>query len=123
MTSLSSEKCVACRHNSRRVSKIEIEQLKSQIPEWNLLDDNDILKLNRTFKFQNYGAAAKFTWNVAMISEEEGHHPQIILEWGNVRIAWWTHLIKGLHRNDFLMAAKTDKILAQISENCGIIPM
>ena len=123
MTSLSSEKCVACRQNSRRVSQIEIEQLKSQIPEWNLLDDNGILKLIRTFKFLNYGAGTKFTWNVAMISEDEGHHPKIILEWGYVRIDWWTHKIKGLHRNDFLMAAKTDKIFAELNGNCDIIRM
>ena len=114
MTSLSSEKCVACRQNSRRVSQIEIEQLKSQIPEWNLLDDNDILKLNRTFKFQNYGAAAKFTWNVAMISEEEVHHPQIILEWGHVRIAWWTHTIKGLHRTIFSWLQRLMKSLPNL---------
>jgi 4a-hydroxytetrahydrobiopterin dehydratase len=51
-----------------------------------------------------------FTNRVAVIAEEQGHHPLIVTEWGRVAVQWWTHKIKGLHRNDFIMAAKTDEI-------------
>jgi 4a-hydroxytetrahydrobiopterin dehydratase len=53
----------------------------------------------------------KADMQVGQIAEEEGHHPSILTEWGRVTVTWWTHKIKGLHRNDFIMAAKTDRLL------------
>ena len=63
---------------------------------------------NRTFKFSNFGDAMSFTQAVGSAADSEGHHPRIITEWGKVRVTWWTHKIRNLHRNDFIMAAKTD---------------
>lgn len=58
------------------------------------------------FKFKDFAEALAFTNKVGQIAEEEGHHPSILTEWGGVTVTWWTHKIKGLHRNDFIMAAK-----------------
>ncbi len=67
-------------------------------------------RLERVFKFQNFAKALAFTDKVGKIAEEEGHHPAILTEWGRVTVTWWTHKIKGLHRNDFIMAAKTGRV-------------
>ncbi|KAK0526141.1 hypothetical protein OC835_005394 [Tilletia horrida] len=68
--------------------------------------------LERTFLFRNFRHALAFTNAVGEVAEKEGHHPALLTEWGSVRVAWWTHVIGGLHRNDFIMAAKTDAVFA-----------
>jgi 4a-hydroxytetrahydrobiopterin dehydratase len=67
-------------------------------------------RLRRTFRFDGWLPAVDFTNRVAALADSEGHHPMIRLEWGKVVVSWWTHAIKGLHRNDFIMAAKTDQL-------------
>ena len=68
------------------------------------------LKLAKVFNFDNYLQALDFAKAVALLAEEEDHHPKIVLEWGRVEVHWWSHKIKGLHKNDFICAAKTDQI-------------
>ena len=70
-----------------------------------------VKRLERVFKLKNFVEAIEFTNKIGAIAEEQGHHPLIITEWGRVTVQWWTHKIKGLHRNDFIMAAKTDELL------------
>jgi 4a-hydroxytetrahydrobiopterin dehydratase len=113
MTSLTQERCVACRKDSPRVTDAEIAELKPQIPEWNIIEREGIPRLERTYRFQNFVEALAFTNKLGALAEEEGHHPAILTEWGRVTVSWWTHKIKGLHRNDFIMAAKTDQLYAQ----------
>jgi 4a-hydroxytetrahydrobiopterin dehydratase len=113
MSNLSQEKCAACRPNSPRVTPYEITKLTPQIPEWNLIEKNGIPQLERTYKFPDFKSAIAFTNRIAEIAETEGHHPAILTEWGKVTVTWWTHAIAGLHRNDFIMAAKTDAIAAE----------
>ena len=67
-------------------------------------------RLERSFDFQDFAEALAFTNRVGQIAEEEGHHPDILTEWGKVTVSWWTHKIGGLHKNDFIMAAKTDSL-------------
>jgi 4a-hydroxytetrahydrobiopterin dehydratase len=67
-------------------------------------------RLERTFKFKNFAQALEFTNKVGAIAEEEDHHPRIVTEWGKVTLQWWTHVIGGLHKNDFIMAAKSDEL-------------
>jgi 4a-hydroxytetrahydrobiopterin dehydratase len=111
MDSLTQQKCVACRKDSPRVTEAEIAELKPQIPDWNLIERDGILRLERVFKFSNFVEAVAFTNQVAGIAEAEGHHPALLTEWGKVTVTWWTHKIRGLHRNDFIMAAKTDALI------------
>ena len=113
MTDLHQTKCVACRAGEPTVTDSEIDMLLPQIPEWQVKEVDGIKRLERVFKLKNFAQALEFTNMVGAIAEEENHHPLIITEYGKVTINWWTHKIGGLHQNDFIMAAKTDKIHAQ----------
>ncbi|MEW6083877.1 MAG: 4a-hydroxytetrahydrobiopterin dehydratase [Chloroflexota bacterium] len=108
-------KCVACRGGDPSLTEAEIAELLPQIPEWQLVVGDGTPQLNRVFKFKNYAQALDFTNSIAAIAEAEDHHPLIVLEWGRVTVQWWTHVVKGLHKNDFIMAAKTDEIFARPS--------
>jgi 4a-hydroxytetrahydrobiopterin dehydratase len=110
MRSLSGERCVACRRDSPRVTEAEIAELRPEIPEWQLLERDGIARLERLFPFPSFADALAFTNKVGALAEEEGHHPALLTEWGRVTVTWWTHKIRGLHRNDFIMAAKTDAL-------------
>ncbi|WP_038194695.1 4a-hydroxytetrahydrobiopterin dehydratase [Vibrio nigripulchritudo] len=105
---LSESSCEACRMDAPRVEKREAEQLLQQIPEWNLIEIDGINQLERIYKFKNFKQALAFTNLVGEMAESEGHHPALTTEWGKVTVQWWSHSIKGLHRNDFICAAKTD---------------
>ncbi len=108
MDNLTEMKCVACRGGEPTVTDAEIASFMPQIPSWQLVERDNIRRLERLFKFKNFTEALAFTNQVGEIAEAEGHHPAILTEWGKVTVTWWTHIIKGLHRNDFIMAAKTD---------------
>ena len=110
MTDLSKLKCVACRGGDPMLTEDEIAELHPQLPEWEIVEVDGVKRLQRIFKLKNYTDAVNLANKIAAIAEEEDHHPLIVLEWGRVTVQWWTHIIKGLHKNDFIMAAKTDKI-------------
>ena len=111
---LAREKCVACRRDSPRVTDEDIAELHPRAPDWELVEVDAIKRLERSFRFRDFAGALSFAMQVGEAAEEEGHHPRITLEWGRVRVEWWTHKIKGLHRNDFIMAAKTDHVYSQV---------
>ena len=111
MSDLSVKKCEACRADAPRVTETQINELKQQIPEWTLIEVEGVQRLTRTYGFDDFKQALQFTNEVGNIAEEENHHPAILTEWGKVTVTWWTHKIKGLHMNDFIMAAKTDELL------------
>ena len=108
MSDLITQKCVACRADAPRVTDDELPKLLKEIPDWQPITTESVLKLNKVFNFENYAEAVSFTNKVAELAEEEDHHPAILLEWGRVEVTWWTHKIGGLHKNDFIAAAKTD---------------
>ncbi len=110
MSSLVEMKCVACRKGEPTVTESEIAELHPKVSLWEILEEDGIKRLKRVFKFENFAQALQFTNKVGEIAEAEGHHPSLLTEWGKVTVAWWTHKIKGLHRNDFIMAAKTDQL-------------
>ena len=115
MTELATERCTACRRDSPSVSPEEVAVLHPQAPEWELVDTEGIPKLDRAFRFRDFAGALEFTSRVGELAEAEGHHPRLTTEWGRVRVTWWTHKIRNLHRNDFVMAAKTDEIYSHIT--------
>ena len=107
---LTQERCVACRRDAPTATDAEIAQLKPEIPDWELFEEDGIKRLRRVFRFDDFAEALEFTNRVGTLAEEEGHHPALLTEWGRTSVTWWTHKIKGLHRNDFIMAAKTDQL-------------
>lgn len=113
MTALSQDSCEACRIGAPTVSETEAKELLSQIPDWSIINVDGIKQLQRQYKFKNFVKAMAFANQIADIAEAEGHHPGILVEWGKATVTWWSHSIKGLHHNDFVMAAKTDLLLNQ----------
>jgi 4a-hydroxytetrahydrobiopterin dehydratase len=113
MDLLNTMKCVACRADSPAVTDAEISLYYPQVADWQILEIDGIKRLQRLFKFHDFAQALAFTDRVGALAESEGHHPALLTEWGRVTVTWWTHKIRGLHRNDFIMAARTDELFAQ----------
>lgn len=111
MTTLAQQQCEACRADAPKVSDEELATLLREIPDWVPVVRDGVMQLEREYKFKNFKLAWAFADKVATLAEETFHHPTITLEWGKVTITWWTHAINGLHRNDFIMASKTDQLL------------
>ncbi len=107
---LTGERCVACRGDAPRLTETEIAALRPEVPEWAVLEREGIPRLERAFRVRDFAAALAFTNRIGALAEAEGHHPAVLTEWGRVTVGWWTHKICGLHRNDFVMAAKTDQL-------------
>lgn len=101
-------KCEACNADAPQVSDAELKELVREIPEWSPVVRDGVMQLERAFKFKNFKQAIAFTNKVGELAEEEQHHPTLTTEWGKVTVTWWTHAINGLHKNDFIMAARTD---------------
>jgi 4a-hydroxytetrahydrobiopterin dehydratase len=108
---LSIQQCKACHSNAPKVSDDELKSLLKQIPDWVPEVHNNVMMLAREYTFKNYKLAWAFANKVSELAESEFHHPAILLEWGKVKVTWWTHSIGGLHKNDFICAAKTDELL------------
>ena len=110
MINLAAGQCTACRGGEPTLTEVEIEDLLFHVIGWQVMEVDGVKRLEKVFKLKNFVDAVEFTNKVAVIAEEQGHHPLIITEWGRVTVQWWTHKIKGLHRNDFIMAAKADEM-------------
>lgn len=110
MVELARMKCEPCRSGAPTVSVGNRPELLAQIPEWSVRAHDGVDRLERVFEFRDFLGALDFTNRVGMLAEEEGHHPALLTEWGKVTVSWWTHRIGGLHRNDFIMAARTDHL-------------
>jgi len=110
METLTQMKCVACRKDEPTVTDAEITEFHPQVPDWEIVELDGINRLRRAFSLDDFAQALEFTNKVGELAEEEGHHPALLTEWGRTTVTWWTHKIRGLHRNDFVMAAKTDEL-------------
>lgn len=108
---LSVQICQACHVDALKVSDEELAVLIKELPDWAVVSEDGVLQLKRKFTFKNFKQAMAFSNRLADLAEKEGHHPAILTEWGKVTVSWWSHSIKGLHKNDFVMAAKTDTLL------------
>jgi 4a-hydroxytetrahydrobiopterin dehydratase len=112
MTYLSEEACVACRTAIDPLVDAEIAELKRELAGWAIEERNGEKQLERSYKFKNFAQALTFTNNVGELAESEKHHPALLTEWGKVTVTWWSHSIGGLHKNDFILAARTDKLFS-----------
>ncbi len=107
---LHEQTCEACRADAPRVNEEEMAALLREIPAWAGVVHHGVLQVERVFTFRNFAEALAFTNRVGEIAEAAGHHPAMLTEWGRVTVRWWTHKIRGLHRNDFILAARTDHL-------------
>lgn len=107
---LKNKTCVPCEEGAPTVTPEEFTNYSKEVPKWEAYDDKT--KIKREIVFENFAAAIDFINKVAQLAESEGHHPNIYLyDYKKVRIELWTHKIGGLHRNDFVLAAKIDNLL------------
>jgi 4a-hydroxytetrahydrobiopterin dehydratase len=113
MNELLTQKCTACRADAPAATPEEIEKFRAHIPDWKITEENGVPRLQREYSFSDFQSALDFTNKVGALAEDEGHHPAITTEYGKVTVAWWTHKIKNIHRNDLIMAAKTDSLRAE----------
>ncbi len=116
MTELVSQHCEACRRDAPHATEAETAAYLPQIPEWEIAEERGVKRLERVYRFGNFAEALAFTVRVGELAESERHHPSLLTEWGRVRVTWVTKKIKGLHRNDFVMAARTDRLVAGPSQ-------
>ena len=118
MSDLTTRPCQACRVGAPLATPEEVDQFMPQLPDWQIIEVDGIQRLQRAFTFKGFAPALAFTGQVGALAEAEAHHPAILTEWGKVTVTWWTHKIRGLHVNDFIMAAKTDQLLSD-AESAG----
>jgi 4a-hydroxytetrahydrobiopterin dehydratase len=112
MEQLSRQKCEACRRGAPRLTDEELAALYAQIPAWSVVERDGIKRLERMVKTPDFASAMELAQRIGALAEAEGHHPALLVEWGRLTISWWTHKIGGLHRNDAIMAARSDEIIA-----------
>ncbi|HYD93466.1 MAG TPA: 4a-hydroxytetrahydrobiopterin dehydratase [Candidatus Paceibacterota bacterium] len=106
--SLAHKKCKPCDGEIEKLSPEMVIEMMAQVPEWTLSEDG--VRISRKFAFKDFARALAFTDAVGKLAEEEWHHPDIHLSWGQVEVTFYTHSIRGLAENDFIMAAKVDQI-------------
>jgi 4a-hydroxytetrahydrobiopterin dehydratase len=112
-------RCVACRKDAPTVTDAELAEFHWQVSDWDIIEVDGIKRLRRVFPFGDFAQALEFTTKVGQLAEEEAHHPELLTEWGRTTVTWWTHKIMGLHRNDFIMAAKTDELYRRYGRVAG----
>jgi len=107
--------CVPCMGGVPTLTDEEIAGLKPQVPGWEIREVGGTKRLSRAFQFPDFRTALNFVVEVGELAEREDHHPDLHLSWGNVGVETWTHKIRGLHQNDFILAAKTDELYARLA--------
>tara|TARA_Y100001960_G_C14162802_1_gene581574 strand:+ start:97 stop:432 length:336 start_codon:yes stop_codon:yes gene_type:complete len=110
MTEFSTLHCEACKIGAPPATEEELGEFLSTHTDWEKLDVNGIEQISRIYAFDNFVDAIAFTNRIGDLAETEGHHPALLTEWGRVTVRWWTHKIRGLHRNDLIMGAKSDAL-------------
>ena len=107
MDALSEKHCVPCQGGILPMKRQEINGYLRDLNGWHVIENHHIRKV---YTFADFNSSLAFVNKVGMLAEEENHHPNICFTWGKVEITIWTHKINGLHENDFILAAKTEKI-------------
>ncbi len=102
--------CEACQADAPRVDEAELPGLLAALPDWSIKVRDGVMQLEKVFRFADFAGALAFTNAVGALAEAEDHHPALLTEWGQVTVTWWSHKIRGLHRNDFILAARTDRL-------------
>ena len=112
MSELTDKKCIPCEGGAIPFDISEIHKYQKKVDGWEVIKgEGELFFLSKKFKFENFLKSQNFINEVGKISEEEGHHPDILFGWGYAEIKITTHAIKGLSENDFILAAKIDKII------------
>jgi len=115
LAALAAEPLEQCHKDSPRLVAAELREPVERLSGWRLIEVDGVLRLNKVYKFAQYPKTLAFANRVAEIAEAGDHHPRLVIEWGTVEVSWWTHVIRGIHRNDLRMAAQTESIRSSLS--------
>jgi len=107
MIGLAEKECAECKGEMAPLKGKELAKLAKQLKGWRVVDEHH---LEKEYKFKDFREALDFTNEVGELAEDQGHHPDIYLSWGSVKLSIWTHKIDGLTESDFVMAAKVDEL-------------
>jgi 4a-hydroxytetrahydrobiopterin dehydratase len=107
MSGLADRRCVPCSGDVPALEGAELEALRRQVPEWEVVEEHH---LKKRFAFANFIEALSFVNRLGELAEEQGHHPDIAFGWGYAEVTVFTHAIGGLSENDFILAAKADRL-------------
>jgi len=110
MSQLAEQEFISDKDQIKKLDPQAVENLLEKIPEWKVVSEEGVNRLERTYSFDDFQGALDFVNQVGEIAEEVNHHPVIEFTWGTAAVTWWTHFIDGLHQNDFIMAARTDSV-------------
>ncbi|HDZ58006.1 MAG TPA: 4a-hydroxytetrahydrobiopterin dehydratase [Pseudomonas xinjiangensis] len=92
------------------MDKLAVDNLLQDLKGWNLTHSSEIPRVEKTYLFGDFAEALAFANQVGELAEKGNHHPALLVEWGKVTVSWWSHSLGGLHRNDLIMAARTDTL-------------
>lgn len=109
---LAEKTCLPCRGGVPPLSRQQFESMLSELDDWEVKEDK---RLEKSFKFDDFAKPMRLANAVAEIAEHEGHHPDLLVRWGELKIELWTHKIDGLTESDFILAAKIDRASAALS--------
>ena len=104
--------CEACSFDAQKAPEDILTQFIKDNPSWTIEEEADYRCLMQTYKTADFKSAFHLSELITQIAENHGHHPRLIIEYGSLNVTWWSHKIKGLHKNDFIAAAKTDQIFS-----------
>ncbi len=110
MSDLSTEALDTSQANAKKLLSEQIDSLLAQLPDWVVKQVDSVERLEKVYSFKDFSAALAFTNQVGALAEQEDHHPALLTEWGQVTVTWWSHGLGGVHRNDLMMAARTDQL-------------
>ena len=111
MSNLAQQPITLCHKDTPALTPEEQARLLAPLQDWEVIVENGVSKLRRTYFFTDYVSAQAFALQVGELAEAANHHPAILIEWGRATVSWWTHTIAGLHSNDFIMAARCDDLV------------
>lgn len=109
MSRFADEALGPCKKGGPCITREEADTLLARIPAWEIHADDGTAKLVRTYKSSDYPFLLALAGKIGAMAEQANHHPVLVIEWGKLTVTWWTHVIDGLHRNDFIMAARCDR--------------
>lgn len=99
-----------CRKGTPALDAARCGELLRELPDWQLVELDAVTQLQRSYAVQDFATALRLTNAIGVLAEAADHHPTLLTEWGRVRVNWWTHTVRGLHLNDFVLAARCDAV-------------
>jgi len=110
MSDLATESLENSKATAKKLLIEQIENLLPQLPGWVVKNVDSVERVEKIYKFKDFSAALAFTNEIGALAEKEDHHPALLTEWGQVTVTWWSHGLGGVHRNDLIMAARTERL-------------